>query len=43
MKILESEYNALCKSRVIGDIEVWAQREGWNDLTKSIVVFVRKY
>jgi len=28
MKILASEYNALCKSRVIGSIEVWAQREG---------------
>jgi len=33
MKILENVHNALSEYRVIGDSEIWAQREGGMKLT----------
>jgi len=42
MKILENIYNALSECRLIGKVEIWAQREGGMKMTKSVVVFVRK-
>jgi hypothetical protein len=42
MKILENVHNALSECRVIGDTEIWAQREGGIKMTKSVVVFVKK-